>query len=220
MDNKEVIKVLIADDSKLTVVGLKTTFKDFPNIKVLNCVENGSLAVKAAKELKPDIILMDIGMPVMDGIQATKEIKKLNSDTKIIMLTSHESEQDVLDALAAGAYSYCMKDIEPDILIAVIKSTHEGACFLDPKIAKIVLNNFTREMNQQKTQESVLTGREIDVLSLIAKGYSNFEISKNLYISMNTVKTHIKNIFQKLEVEDRTHAAMKAFKNEILREES
>jgi len=220
MNETETIKILIADDSKLTVVGLKTTFKDFPSIKVVNCVENGSLAVKAAKELKPDIILMDIGMPVMDGIQATKEIKKINSDTKIIMLTSHDSEQDVFDALAAGADSYCMKDIEPDILVAVIKSTYEGACFLDPKIAKIVLNNFTGEVNQHKQQESSLTGREIDVLSLIAKGYSNSEISKNLYISMNTVKTHIKNIFQKLEVEDRTHAAMKAFKNEILKEET
>jgi DNA-binding NarL/FixJ family response regulator len=220
MDNNDVIKVLIADDSKLTVVGLKTTFKDFSNFKVICCVENGSLAVKATSELNPDIILMDIGMPVMDGIQATKEIKKLNFNTKIIMLTSHESEQDVLDALAAGAHSYCMKDIEPDILIAVIKSTHEGACFLDPRIAKIVLSTFTKEVNQQKPQESVLTEREIDVLSLIAKGYSNSEISKNLYISMNTVKTHIKNIFQKLEVEDRTHAAMKAFKNEILREET
>ncbi|MDD3013442.1 MAG: response regulator transcription factor [Candidatus Gastranaerophilales bacterium] len=220
MDIKETIKIIIADDSKLTVVGLKTTFKDFPNIKVVNCVENGSLAVKAAKELKPDIILMDIGMPVMDGIQATKEIKKSNPDTKIIMLTSHESEQDVFEALAAGAYSYCMKDIEPDILISVIKSTHEGGCFLDPKIAKIVLNNFKGEINQHKQQDSILTVREIDVLSLIAKGYSNSEISKNLYISMNTVKTHIKNIFQKLEVEDRTHAAIKAFKSEILREEN
>jgi len=219
MDENKTITVLIADDSKLTIVGLKTTFKNLPNIKVLDCVENGSLAVKAAKDTNPDIILMDIGMPVMDGIQATKEIKKLNLDTKIIMLTSHESEQDVFDALAAGAYSYCMKDIEPEILIAVIKSTYEGACYLDPVIAKVVLNNLSGTSNHQKDQDTGLTGREIDVLNLIAKGYSNLEISKALYISMNTVKTHIKNIFQKLEVEDRTQAAMKAFKKDILRKE-
>lgn len=219
MDKKVAIKVLIADDSKLTVVGLKTTFKDFLDIDIVGCVENGSLAVKAAKELNPDIILMDIGMPVMDGIQATKEINKVKSDIKIIMLTSHESEQDVFDALSAGAYSYCMKDIEPDILVSVIKNTYEGACYLDPRIAKIVLNSFSASQHKPQ-QELTLTEREIDVLGLIAKGYSNSEISKNLYISMNTVKTHIKNIFQKLEVEDRTHAAMKAFKNEILREEN
>jgi DNA-binding NarL/FixJ family response regulator len=208
------IKVLIADDSKLTVVGLKTMFKEVSEIEIIGCVEDGNQAVKATKDLNPDIILMDIGMPIMDGIQATKEIKKINSDVKIIMLTSHESEHDVLDALAAGAYSYCMKDIEPDILISVIKSTYEGACYLDSKIAKVVLNNMNKQFNQQKPAEPVLTEREMDVLNLIAKGYSNAKISNDLYISMNTVKTHIKNIFQKLEVEDRTHAAMKVFKNE------
>lgn len=212
------IKVFIADDSKLTVVGLKTMFKEFPEISVVGSAEDGSLTVEAVKRLKPDIVLMDIGMPIMDGIQATKEIKKFNSDSKIIMLTSRESEQDVMDALAAGAFSYCMKDIEPEILLSVIKRTFEGASYLDSKIAQIVLNSFNKKQDRSKLQENILTERETDVLNLIAKGYSNSEISGNLCISMNTVKTHIKNIFQKLEVEDRTHAAMKAFKQEIIKE--
>ena len=214
---KEKIKVLIVDDSKLTVVGLKTTFKQFDDIELLGNAENGKVAISMIQELKPDVVLMDIGMPIMDGIQATREIKKLDLPVKVVMLTSHDGEQDVFDALSAGAFSYCMKDIDPDILVAVVKSTYNGASWLDPAIAQVVLRNFTTK-KESRSQNSVLTDREIDVLNLIAKGYSNPNISETLCISMNTVKTHIKNIFQKLEVEDRTHAAMKAMKNEIIKE--
>jgi DNA-binding NarL/FixJ family response regulator len=214
------IKVLIVDDSKLTTVGLSTTFKQYTNIEVVGIAENGKIAIEKTLELKPDIILMDIGMPIMDGIQATKEIKKLNIESKIIMLTSHDSEQNVFDALAVGAYSYCMKDIDPEDLVTVVKATHEGASWLDPRIARIVLGNFANKSSKEvKQQECVVTGREIDVLNLIARGLSNMEISEELYISLNTVKTHIKNIFQKLEVEDRTQAVMTALKKNIITEE-
>jgi DNA-binding NarL/FixJ family response regulator len=162
-------------------------------------------------------------MPIMDGIQATKQINTLGISTKIIMLTSHDNEQDVFDAFTAGANSYCMKDIEPDMLSTVIKSTFNGASWLDPRIAKIVLQNFGKksspEGSHKNQEEMVLTDREIDVLHLIAKGYSNSEISKELCISMNTVKTHIRNVFHKLEVEDRTQAAMKAMKKDIIKED-
>jgi len=220
MEEKNVIKVLIADDSKLTTVGLSTTFKQYKDINVIGIAENGLIAVNMVKEHKPDVVLMDIGMPTMDGIQATKEVRKLNVTTKIIMLTSHDSEQNVIEAFSAGAHSYCMKDIEPDSLIVVVKTTHEGASWLDPRIARIVLNNFVNKTTKQgKSQESVLTEREISILSLIARGLSNSEISDNLYISLNTVKTHIKNIFQKLEVEDRTQAVMTAMKKNIIIED-
>ncbi|MFH0702666.1 MAG: response regulator transcription factor [bacterium] len=217
MIEENIIKLLIVDDCRLTLLGLNTMFKQHNDINIVGNAENGKSAVINTKELNPDIVLMDIGMPVMDGIQATKEIKKLNLQTKIIILTSHDSEQDVFDALAAGAHSYCMKDTNPDFLITAIKSTYNGASWLDPKIAGIVLNNFTsKSIKNIKSRETDLTERELDILNLIAKGYSNFEISKTLYISLNTVKTHIKNIFQKLEVEDRTQAATKALKKEII----
>jgi len=219
MSEKQKINVLIADDSKLTIVGLKTTLNQFDTIAVIGEANDGQDAIKAAQELNPDIILMDIGMPVLDGIKATRELKKLKDfSSKIIMLTSHESEQDVLDALSAGANSYCMKDVEPEVLVSVIRSTHEGASWLDPRIAQVVLNKFVDKFGKflKPDKTSDLTEREVDVLNLIAKGSSNQEISDALCISLNTVKTHIKNIFQKLEVEDRTQAAMKAVKDDLI----
>lgn len=219
MSVKEKIKVLIVDDSKLTVVGLKTTLNQFEEIEVIAEANDGQDALKVTRELKPDIILMDIGMPILDGIKTTRELKK-NKDleSKIIMLTSHEDEQDVLDAMSAGANSYCMKDIDPETLVAVIKSTHEGASWLDPRIAQVVLNKFVDKFGKflKSDKATDLTEREVDVLNLIAKGCSNQEISDQLHISLNTVKTHIKNIFQKLEVEDRTQAAMRAVKDELI----
>jgi len=218
MSDKNPLKVLIVDDSKLTIVGLKTTLKQFDDIEIVGEANDGQMAIEVTQKLKPDVILMDIGMPIMDGIKATKEIKKSGSNAKIIMLTSREMEQDVLDALSAGANSYCMKDVDPEILVAVVKSTYEGASWLDPRIAKIVLDKFVDRFGKFLKSDTMsdLTERELDVLNLIAKGCSNQEISETLFISLNTVKTHIKNIFQKLEVEDRTQAAMKAVKEELI----
>ncbi|MCK7484518.1 MAG: response regulator transcription factor [Bacillus subtilis] len=147
------------------------------------------------QELNPDVILMDIGMPIMDGIMASKAIKKLNSTAKIIMLTSHDNDQHVIDSFSAGASSYCMKDIEPDSLVSVIKTTYSGASWLDPRIARIVLGSCQNKNSKNKSSENVLTEREIDILQHIAKGLSNNEISETLYISLNTVKTHIKKYF-------------------------
>lgn len=219
MDEKK-IKILIVEDSKLTRVGLRTTIKALEDMLVVEECENGKEAVDYCKETPPDIILMDIGMPIMDGIQATKAINQLQTSAKIIMLTSHESEQDVSDAFKAGAHSYCMKDIEPELLATVIRSTHNGASWLDPRIAKIVLQGFKAPQASEETEKlhCLLTERELSVLSLIAKGYSNSGIAESLCISMNTVKTHIRNIFHKLEVEDRTQAVLKAVKHDILSE--
>lgn len=216
MEEIKPIKVLIVDDCKLTVIGLKTTIKQFEGIDVIGIAENGKIAIEKVQELNPEIVLMDIGMPVMDGITATKEISGLDLETKIIMLTSHDGEENVIGALSAGAYSYCIKDTAPETLVEIIKNTYKGASWLDPRIAKIVLNNFKKEY--VKNKESVLTEREIDILNLIAKGCSNAQISETLFISLNTVKTHIKNIFKKLEVEDRTQAVMEALKKDIILE--
>ena len=219
MSEKNKIKVLIVDDSKLTIVGLKTTLNQFEELEIVGISNDGQDALEIVPKLNPDIILMDIGMPIIDGIKATKEIKKMKDiNSKIIILTSHEDEQNVLDAMSAGANSYCMKDVEPEILLTVIKSTHSGASWLDPRIAKIVLDKFVDKLGKFLKSGSTtdLTEREIEVLSLISKGHSNQGISNELCISLNTVKTHIKNIFQKLEVEDRTQAAMKALKEDLI----
>jgi DNA-binding NarL/FixJ family response regulator len=215
MEKTGKIKILIAEDSKLTVVGLKTMLTETGEFEIIDVATDGQTAVKKSIELKPDIILMDIGLPVLDGIQATKIIKKKNENLKIIMLTSHNNNEDVLESLSAGATSYCMKDIEADELRNVIKTTFNGASWLAPEIAKIVLSNINSEENKSLKKTS-LTEREMEILHFISKGFSNLQISETLYISLNTVKTHIKNIFSKLEVEDRTQAAMKAIKEELI----
>jgi DNA-binding NarL/FixJ family response regulator len=135
------------------------------------------------------------------------------------MLTSHEEEEDVLDAFSSGANSYCLKETPPEMLMHVIKSTAHGACWIDPKIARIVMSQLQPNNHKPSAEPSglsLLTEREIDVLKLVTQGLNNAEISDKLCISMNTVKTHLKNIFQKLEVEDRTAAALKALKERII----
>jgi DNA-binding NarL/FixJ family response regulator len=218
------VRVLIVDDSRLSRVGVKTTLNIAkPQVELVGEAEEGTQAIELVGRLLPDVVLMDIGMPIMDGVRATQIIKKQFPDVKVVMLTSHEEEQDVLDAFHSGANSYCLKEIPPEMLIHVILSTAHGACWIDPKITRIVLDqllNYRQEdsvcLPDEVTGFALLTDREIDVLKLVTQGLNNAEISDRLYISMNTVKTHLKNIFQKLEVEDRTAAALKAIKQRII----
>ncbi len=215
------IRVLVVDDSRLTRISIKTTLKSVQEeIEFIGEAEDGSQALEMASTLKPHVILMDIGMPIMDGVKATQSIKSKHPEIKVVMLTSHEEEADVLDAFSSGANSYCLKETPPEMLVHVIKSTAHGACWIDPKIARIVMNQIFPNHRSLGTPEnngaSLLTEREIDVLKLVTQGLNNAEISDKLCISMNTVKTHLKNIFQKLEVEDRTAAALKALKERII----
>lgn len=215
------IRVLIVDDSRLTRISIKTTLKSVQEeIEFVGEAEDGSQALEMATSLKPHVILMDIGMPIMDGVKATQSIKSRHPEIKVVMLTSHEEEADVLDAFSSGANSYCLKETPPEMLVHVIKSTAHGACWIDPKIARIVMSQLVPNHRPLGLPEnngtSTLTEREIDVLKLVTQGLNNAEISDKLCISMNTVKTHLKNIFQKLEVEDRTAAALKALKERII----
>lgn len=221
------IRVLIVDDSRLTRISVRTTLKGVHHeVELVGEAEDGSQAIEMVGHLRPDVVLMDIGMPIMDGVRATQAIKDKHPDVKVVMLTSHETEADVLDAFSSGANSYCLKETPPDMLVHVIKSTAHGACWIDPKIARIVMsqlqpNHNNHNHNHLKPDSEgigfpLLTEREIDVLKLVTQGLNNAEISEKLCISMNTVKTHLKNIFQKLEVEDRTAAALKALKERII----
>lgn len=217
------VRVLIVDDSRLSRVSVRTTLNSAnAQVELVGEAEEGHQAIELVSQLLPDVVLMDIGMPILDGVRATQLIKKDFPDVKVVMLTSHEEEHDVLDAFHSGANSYCLKETPPEMLIHVILSTAHGACWIDPKITKIVLNQLPSRSDElisfemETTGFALLTEREIDVLKLVTQGLNNAEISDRLYISMNTVKTHLKNIFQKLEVEDRTAAALKAIKQRII----
>lgn len=216
------IRVLVVDDSRLTRMSVKTTLnlaKD--RIELVGEAEEGQQAIEMTGRLSPEVVLMDIGMPIMDGVRATQAIKQQYPEVKVVMLTSHDDESDVLDAFSSGANSYCLKETPPEMLIHVILSTAHGACWIDPKIARIVMNQLQPSSSRPAASEetggfSLLTEREVDVLKLVTEGLNNAEISDKLCISMNTVKTHLKNIFQKLDVEDRTAAALKALRERII----
>jgi DNA-binding NarL/FixJ family response regulator len=218
------IKLLMVEDHKLLRVGLKAIFEEYPNLEVIGEAEDGVTAVKLAKELNPDIILMDIGLPIMDGIEATQKIKETNPDIRVIILTSHSDENEVMQSLAAGANAYAMKDIKTEYLIMVIESVNEGAIWLDPKVAKIIreknptLLQGTKPQSRSnfKAEHSNLTEREYEVLKLVVDGKSNNEIAEDLNISEHTAKAHVCSVIQKLVVDDRTQAAVKAIKEGIV----
>ena len=184
------IKLLMVEDHKLLRVGLKAIFEEYPSLEVVGEAEDGKKAVELAKELNPHVVLMDIGLPVMDGIEATKKIKEWNPGIKIIILTSHSDESEVMQSLAAGASAYAMKDIKTEYLIMVIQSVKEGAIWLDPAIANTVmaknpslLQGKPQSRASFKADHANLTEREYEVLKLVVEGRSNSEIADDLKIS-------------------------------------
>ena len=217
------IKVLLVEDHKLMRVGLKSLFEDYTDINIIAEAQNGKEAIEFTRTYKPDVILMDIGLPDISGIEVTKKILEQNETVKIIMLTSHISEREVLDSLSAGASAYVLKDINTEILMMVIKTVKDGAIWLDPKVTPIIRekNNGVIPKKQMsrasfKEKHANLTEREFEVLKLIVDGKSNNEIAKELTISEHTAKAHVCNIIQKMVVDDRTQAAVKALKEGLV----
>lgn len=207
--------VLIVEDQALIRFGLKTAFESKDFINEIYEVFCGEDAINLVKTHKVDVVIMDLGLPSMNGIEATREIKNINKDIKVIILTSHNNGQEVLDSIKAGANAYCSKDINPDKLADIVLSVIEGAVWFDPKISEIVLNALsTNNVNSDIDMDFDynLTDRENDVLKYICEGLNNNEISKILDVSVNTVKVHVSSIIQKLGVEDRTQVVVKAFK--------
>ncbi len=209
-------KVLIVEDHALIRFGLKTAFESKNFIDEIYEAASAEEAIELVKTNHIDAVIMDLGLPNMNGIEATKEIKNINKDIKIIILTSHSSEQEVLDSIKAGASAYCSKDINPDRLADTISSVIEGAVWFDPKISNVVLKALSE--NKQKQTLNIddnynLTDREKEVLEYICEGLNNGEISKMLDVSINTVKVHVSSIIQKLGVEDRTQVVVKTFKS-------
>lgn len=217
------IKVLIVEDHKLMRVGLKSLFEDYPDIIIIGEAQSSKEALEKIRMSKPDVVLMDIGLPDISGIETTKKILEQFEGVKVIMLTSHISEQEVLDSLAAGANAYVMKDINTEILMMVIKTVKDGALWLDPKVVPIIREKNSGIIPQRqlsranfKAQHSNLTEREYEVLKLVVDGKSNNEIAQSLTISEHTAKAHVCNIIQKMLVDDRTQAAVKALKEGLV----
>ncbi len=217
------IKILLVEDYKLMRVGLKSLFDDTKEIEVTSEAQNGKDAIEKYKTSHPDVTLMDIGLPDISGIDAAKQILEMDTEAKIIMLTSHLSEKEVIDSLESGACAYVMKDINTDILKMIIKTIQDGAIWIDP-LAVPYLRDKNRAIIPQRQmsravfrqQHADLTQREYEVLKLIVDGKSNNEIAEELTISSHTAKAHVCNIIQKLLVDDRTQAAVKALKEGLV----
>jgi len=211
------IRVMIADDHPLVRQGIKQILELEEDIVVIGQASNGSEAVRIARECKPDVILMDINMPVVNGIQAIKELRQDQYQFKIIVLTIHEDREYLFKTLQLGAEGYVLKDAEPYVLIDAIRNVYQGQTYIQSNMTKELVKEFNRVTLNEKVnnEHSKLTAREIEVLELIAEGMINKEIAKQLYISEKTVKNHVSSIFKKLNVSDRTQAAIYAFKNNI-----
>lgn len=211
--------ILIVEDHELTRFGLKTTFEGVDFVDNIYEADSAETAIQVFNENNIDIIIMDLGLPNMNGIEATKQIRSSNKDVKIIILTSHNDEKEVLNSLKAGANAYCSKEINPQRLIQVVQSVADGAAWFDPSIAHIVLKasaNTPTFDSDNNRKDYDLTSREAQILKLMTEGYSNMEIAQILVISINTTKAHVANILQKLEVDDRLQAALKALKHNIV----
>lgn len=212
------IKIVIVDDHALLREGLAKILSLESRFLIVGEASCGEEAVELTRTLKPDVVLMDINMPGLNGIEATKIIKEEMPQVGIIALTIHEDEEYIFELVRAGVSGYILKDIQPEQLIKAIIDVAEGKTAIQPNITAKLLGEFNR-LSDRKTKtfsHDQLTTRELEVIKLIAQGMPNKEIAHTLYISEKTVKNHITNIFRKLNVEDRTQAALFAVKNKIV----
>lgn len=227
MPNK--INVLIVEDQELTRLGFRTMIEKNEDMVVVGEAEDGQTAIAMATELKPDVVVMDIGLPVMNGIDAGKSILEKCPDSRLLMLTSHREPKLVFAALSSGAKGYCLKDVSIERLIISIRAVANGDVWMDPEIAGVVFNSLSSiDLNNGKIADSsntidreqiakaALSEREMEVLQLLVQGYRNSEISEALCITIDTVKSHMSHIMNKLSASDRTQAALEAVKRGLV----
>ncbi|TVQ23377.1 MAG: DNA-binding response regulator [Leptolyngbya sp. DLM2.Bin15] len=238
------IRVVLVEDHDLTRVGLKTALQQYSQLEIVGTAVNGKQGLELLQQIDPDVAIVDIGLPDIDGIEVTRRFKaqqvasddassEVQAGTKILILTMHDSEDSVLAAFAAGADSYSVKDVKLDKLVEAIEATHQGNAWIDPAIARIVLQETQKprpevEGDRQTTIDAVspqyeelidadpLTNRELEVLELIVAGHNNAAIAEALQISIGTVKTHVRNILSKLCASDRTQAAVRALRSGLV----
>jgi DNA-binding NarL/FixJ family response regulator len=211
------IRVLVADDQSMIRAGFRMLLAGEPDIEVVAEAENGLEAVRKAARFDPTVVLMDIRMPELDGLEATRRIIAADPGARILVLTTFDLDEYVYEALRAGASGFVLKDDPPEQLIAAVRTVAAGDALLSPAVTKRVIRQFTRVQRPAPPQGfEELTARERDIFRLIAGGLSNAEIANALFIGETTVKTHITHIFQKLEVRDRVQAVVLAYQTGVL----
>ena len=235
------VSVVLIEDHDLTRIGLRTALKQQPGIDVIAEAGNATQGLKLLEEHRPDVAVVDIGLPDMDGIELTQKYRQIqaeqgNENTRVLILTMHDTEDAVLAAFAAGADSYCMKDVSIEKLVEALRATRAGHSWIDPAIANVVLHQVrsgtaagratfgikTVEISavdpefEQVLETYPLTERELEILELIVAGNSNAAIAEKLFITVGTVKTHVRSILSKLCAEDRTQAAVRALRSGLV----
>jgi NarL family two-component system response regulator LiaR len=211
----ETIRVLIADDHVIVREGLRTLIGYEPGVEIVGEAADGVEAVRMARDLQPDVILLDMAMPRMDGLEAIGEIRQRDPEARILVLTSFSDDDRVFGAIKAGALGYLLKDASPAALLQSIRDVYEGEFSLSPGIARKVVAELQRPPDLPPTEEP-LTAREVEVLKLIAQGMSNQEIGDRLFIGVRTVRNHVSNILGKLYLANRTQAALYAIREGLV----
>jgi len=218
------IKIVIADDHALLRQGIRNVLELEDDLQVIGEAGDGEEAVKKAAQLVPDILLLDINMPKINGLEVIKQVIAQQPKVRIIVLTMHDDKNYVIEVIKAGAVGYLLKDIEPGMLVKAIRTVYEGESFIYPCLAKKLFSEINRQHVRkleeakviERTKDERLSYRETEVLEMVCKGMSNQDVAKHLFLSEKTVKNHLTNIFRKIGVTDRTQAVLYAIKNKII----
>lgn len=214
------ISIILVDDHEVVRKGVRTYLETLPEFEVVGECSSGEEAIRAVGEHIPDIVLMDLIMPGLDGIETTRQVKKISPRTQVVVLTSYHEDAHIFPALKAGAISYILKDMKMEKLVEALKKAVQGEVTLHPRVAARVLQNIRGTGGEDQQLFTELTERELDVLKLIAGGMTNSQIAEDLVITENTVKGHVSNILSKLHLVDRTQAAVYAWQRGIVRRDT
>jgi DNA-binding NarL/FixJ family response regulator len=212
------IRVLIADDQTVVREGLAAILSTDPELEVVGQAGDGQQALEMTAQARPDVVLMDLKMPVLNGVQATRRLRKDHPQVRVLVLTTFAQDDWVFDAIRAGATGYLLKDTRRDELIAAIKGTAEGRSYLDPSIAGRVMQQAISGTPTHEPPSEPLSERELQVLQLLSQGYSNPEIAQRLHLARGTVRNYVSSILQKLGVSDRTQAAVEALRRGLVKD--
>lgn len=212
------LRILLADDHAILRDGIRALLTDEPDLQVVGEAENGRQALDQARALRPDIVILDIGMPLLNGLEATTQIRRDVPDARVLVLTMHQNEEYLAQVLAAGASGYVLKDVAGRELVSAIRQVAQGEPFFSPSLAKTLTAMYLRSLEAERTHDPYedLTVREREVLQLVAEGFTNRQIAEMLSLSIKTVKTHRLHLMQKLDLHDRTELVKYAFQKGII----
>ncbi|MCL5045343.1 MAG: response regulator transcription factor [Actinobacteria bacterium] len=212
------IRVLLVDDHTILREGIKMLLEAQPDVEVVGEAEDGEEAVAKARALKPDVVLMDVAMPKLNGLEATRQIKKEDPGAQVLILSMHETEEYILPILEAGASGYVVKQTAAQELVSAIRAVYNGNSFLYPTVARKVIESFLRRSQPAKPDPAhdVLTERELEILKMVAEGLTNQQIAEKLFLSIKTVQAHRANIMEKLDIHDRVELVKYAIRNGLV----